>query len=45
MDASNLVNFLYVFVVVINGRFQVSYGFIEMVVERVSVMVELRIIG
>ena len=29
MDASNLVNFLYVFVVVICGGFQGSYGFIK----------------
>ena len=29
MDASNLVNFLYVFVVVISGGFQGSYGFIK----------------
>ena len=29
MDASKLVNFLYVFAMVVSGRFQGSYDFIE----------------
>ena len=48
VDASNLVNFLYVFVVVISGLvvdFREAMISLRMVVEQVSVMVELRIIG